>query len=63
MFNRLKRKIIQEVIDELKSLCIECDIKTEEKRELNEDATFEAGVGYGLRKAIRKASDMKTKYK
>ena len=63
MFNGLKRKVIQEVIDELKGLCVECDIKTEEKRESNEDATFESGIGYGLRKAIRKASDMKAKYK
>ena len=63
MFNGLKRKAIQEVIDELKVMCIEYDIKIEEKRESNKDATFEAGVGSGLRKAIRKASDVKTKYK
>lgn len=63
MFNRLKREVIQEVIDELQDLCIEYDSKREVKSSLNEDVTFEAGIGSGLRKAIGKAREVKSKYK
>lgn len=67
MFKKLKGRIISdvinEIIDEFKNLCFEWDAKTEVKKELNEDVTFEVGVGSGLRKAIMKAYDIKQKYK
>lgn len=66
MFNRLKRKVIQEVmnefINELKDLCDEYDNIVKEKHRLNENVDFELGIGSGLRKAIGKAFNIKNKH-
>lgn len=63
MFNGLKRQVIQEVINELELLCIEYDAKEAVKSGLGEDATFEIGTGYGLRKARKVARNIQDKYK
>ena len=63
MFNKLKREIIQEVINEFQDLCIKYDAEIGAKIELDKDVTFETGIGIGLRKAIGIAYDIKYKYR
>ena len=63
MLNKLKRKIITEVINELQDLCNEYDAKLGVKVGLDEDVTYEAGVCSGIRKAIGKVYDIKSKYR
>ena len=63
MFNVLKREVIQEVIDAIELLCVEYDAKEEAKSMCGDDVTFEIGIGFGLRTALRKVRDIKEQYK
>lgn len=62
MLKKIKRKILQEVINELWDFCKAWDLEREVKQECGDNVTFELGVGAGLRRAIGLVCDMRDRY-
>lgn len=62
MLKKMKRKVLQEVINELRDFCKAWDFEIEVKQECGDNVTFELGVGSGLRRAIAVVCDMRDRY-
>ena len=58
MFNRYKRKILKEVLNELTDLKEGWDIVIEVKQEAGSCDDFDLGIGSGIRKSLRKVYEM-----
>ena len=54
MFNKLKKRVIREIICELIDLCDYYDAQAGAKSFVGQDNTFEVGIGVGIRKAKEK---------